>query len=116
MACDQIAITLPKKKWNEGSGFSVTANFRNRATASAVTPTTVQYRLDCLTTAREVLPWTTVSPSTGASIAITGAQNAIIDDCNDFEKKQVTVMTDEGLSTQSRAVAVYTIDNIYGVT
>lgn len=114
MACDQIGIVLPRKDFNEGSAFTVQAYFRNRSSAAAVTPTSVKYRLDCLTSRKEVLDWTTISPSTSASIAITGAQNAIQDDCNDYERRQITIMTDEGLATQHREIAVYSVENLYG--
>jgi hypothetical protein len=112
---DMIAIQVPEPTVNEGSACTVTAYFRNRASAAAATtPTTVQYRLDCLTTGREILSWTTVTPAVNVSLGITGAQNAILNDCNSLERKQLTVMLDEGLSTQYRETAVWTVENLYG--
>lgn len=114
MAVDQIAITLPRKQWQEGSSFTVTVNNRQRSDASAATPTSLKYRIDCKTTGREVLDWTTVSAASSASIVITGAQNAILNDLNDQERKQITIMCDEGLSTQHRASAFWDVENLYG--
>jgi hypothetical protein len=111
---DQIAIRIPKTLWQEGSAFDASVNFRLRSTAAASIPTSIKYRLDCLTTKREVLDWTTVSASAAVTISITGAQNAIQNDCNDYEVKQLTVMADDGLATQHRVTKRYRVENLYG--
>jgi hypothetical protein len=112
---DQIAIQLPKPNFGEGSSFTLTAYFRNRATAAAATtPTTVDVRLDCLTTGITLRDWTTVTPAANVSIAVTGAENAIQNAGNKREQKQVTIMLDEGLDTQLREIAIWTVENLYG--
>lgn len=112
---DQIAIRIPRDEWKEGSAFTATANFRARSTGLASTPTTIKYRIDCLTTGREIADWTSIAPAaSSASIAITGAHNAIQDDANDFERKQLTIMLDDGLSTQHRELKRWRIENLYG--
>jgi hypothetical protein len=45
---------------------------------------------------------------------VTGTHNVIQDDDNDYEWKQVTVMVDEGLSTQHRQTCRYRVENLYG--
>ena len=114
MAADQIAIRIAKTTWKEGSAFDATVNFRTRSTAAAATPTNVKYRLDCLTTCKELVDWTTVSAAAEVTISLTGTHNAIQSDCNDFETKQLTVVADDGLSTQHRERKRWTIENLYG--
>lgn len=111
---DQIAIQLPGTKWKEGSAFTATAYFRTRSTAAASTPTTIHYRIDCLTTGKELADWTSVSAAGNVSISITGTHNAIQSDGNRYERKQLTVMADQDLSTQHREKAVWRVENLYG--
>lgn len=112
MAADQIAIQIPKTRWKEGSAFSATAYFRNRATAAADAPAASRYRIDCLTTGRTIADWTTISPAANITISVTSAHNAILSDCNDRERKQLTVeATDE-----CREAVVWTVENLYGTT
>src|SRR5690242_9231690 len=100
MACDQIALQIPETRVKEGSSFSVTANFRTRSTGTATTPTTIHYRLDCLTTCTEIADWTSVTPASSATIAVTGEDNEIQNNGNGYERKQLTVVADQGLDTQ----------------
>jgi hypothetical protein len=58
--------------------------------------------------------WTTVSPASSFTLAITGAYNAILNDSNELEVKQLTVMADEGLATQFREIVRWRVDNLYG--
>ena len=114
MAVDQIAITVPRTTWQEGSAFTATAYCRTRASAAAATPTTLKYRIDCLTTGNEIADWTSVTAASSASISVTGTHNAIQSDANDREVKQMTVMADDGLSTQHRGTVRWTVENLYG--
>jgi hypothetical protein len=111
---DQIALSVPKKRWMEGSAFTATADFRTRSTAAASTPTTIHYRIDCLTSGKEIADWTSVSAASSASISITGAHNAIQSDANDYEIKQLTVVADKDLATQHRERILWTVENLYG--
>lgn len=115
MAVDLIAILIPETHVKEGTGFTATAYCRNRETAAAATPTSLKYRLDCLTSGNEILDWATLAAASSASIAITGAQNAIQLGSNPTERKQLTVMTDEGLATQYRETKTWVVENVYGV-
>jgi len=77
MAGDQVEIQLPKTVYNENSSFTATAYFRTRSTAAAATPTTVEYRIDNISTRTQIKDWTTVSPSTSASITVAATDNKI---------------------------------------
>ena len=111
---DQIAIQLSKTRWNEGSAFPLPVYLRLRSTGAAATPTTIHYRIDCLTTGREVADDTSVSAASNFTIAVTGTHNAILNDCNSQETKQLTVICDKDLSTQHREAATWTVENPYG--
>lgn len=114
MAVDQIAISIPRTTWQEGSAFTATAYCRTRASAAAETPTSLKYRIDCLTTGKQIADWTTLTAASSASISVTGTHNAIQDDANDSEVRQLTVMADDGLSTQHRGSVRWRVENLYG--
>lgn len=108
---DQVEIQIPRTMVREGSAFTATAYFRDRATAAASAPTSIKYRLDNLTTLETVLDWTTATPGTTLSIALTASQNAIRQECNASEKMELTVSADHELATQVRQSVQYTIAN-----
>lgn len=110
----QIEITIPKTIIQEGSAFTATAVFRTRSTVAASTPTNVKYRLDCLTTATELAALTTATAAASVDISVTPTHNAIQSDLNDYEIKQLTVVADDGLSTQQRAVIRWRVLNLFG--
>ena len=114
MAVDLIAFQLPETRVNEGSAFSLPVYLRNRATAAAATPTTIHWRLDCLSTQTTVVDWTSVSAASNFTLAITGAYNAIVSGSNERETKQVTVKTNSGLDTQCVGAVEYIVENLYG--
>jgi hypothetical protein len=87
---------------------------RLRSTAAAATPTTIHYRIDCKTTGRTVAESTSVSAASNFTIAVTGTHNAILNDSNEQEVKQLTVTVDSGLSTQHREAVVWVVENLYG--
>lgn len=84
----------------EGSSFVVTIRPRDKATDSPVTFSTMKYRIDCLTTGRTVRDWTDLTPSASVELQITDTDNAIVDDANRRERKQLTLVGNDGLSTQ----------------
>lgn len=112
---DLIAIRIPKLQVQEGSAFTATANFRTRETAAASAPTTVHYRLDCLTTGTELKDWTDITAAAEVAIAVTATHNAIQSDMNDFERKQLTVAADKDLPTQQTHAVRWRIENLYGM-
>ena len=111
---DQIALHPTKTLVKEGSAFPLTVYLRLRSTGAAATPTTIHWRLDCLSTGNEIADDTSVSAASSFTIAVTGAHNAIQSDGNEFETKQLTITTDVGLATQYREAVTWRVQNLYG--
>ena len=109
-----VFISVPNPITIEGSSFNVTAYFRDSSNA-AEAPTTSKYRIDCLSTGKELLDWTTLTPAVSNSIAITATYNAIQNSSNTTEKKQITVAANPGGATQTRDVAIWLTENVSGV-
>jgi hypothetical protein len=106
----------PRNRVNESSALTVTAKVWDDSTDpwTAQVPTTLHYRLDDLTSNRQILDWTSITADDVSSIAITATQNAILDGCRDYETKQLTVQANRGLSTQSQNVFSYDVRNLAG--
>jgi hypothetical protein len=109
---DQVSIQLAETIVNAGSAVTATVNFRTRSTAAASTPTSIRYRVDCLTSGRQVIADTSVAAASSVSITIPGTSNGTIDDGKEFEVRQLTVTADYGLSTQAKAAATWRVRNI----
>lgn len=115
MIADQIEIVLPKTTYLEETTFPVTAYFRTRATKAASVPTTIRYRIDCLKTRTVIKDWTSVSAAANVTITISSSDNEIQDDSNSFERKQIIVQADAGLSTQVSGRKIFKIENLTGI-
>ena len=111
---DQVVVMVPRPRFNEGSAFTATAYFRDRATAAASAPSVAKYRVDCLTTNRTLQDWTSLTPATSISIPITATHNAIQDISNEREVRQLTVASEPGTDTQFRDTATWTVTNLFG--
>ena len=109
-----------RNRVNESSALTVVAKVWDDATDVeawvAQVPTTLHYRLDCLSTGTQILDWTSITADDVSSIAITATQNAIQSDCNEIERKQLTVKANSGLSTQYQASFSYDVTNLFGQT
>ena len=114
MACDQVVVFVPRPKFNEGSAFTSVAYFRERSTSLASAPSVAKYRIDCLSTARTLQDWTSLTPAASINIPITATHNAIQDSSNEWETKQLTVASEPGASTQFRDTATWTVTNLFG--
>ena len=108
-----VYVSIPVTKTQEGSSFNATAYFRSGGSASA--STTAKYRVDCLTTGKELQDWTTLIPALSISIPITATFNAIQWQTNRFEKKQLIVASDPGETDQTRDKVVWKVENIENV-
>ncbi len=108
---DQIAIQIPKTRVQEVDSFAVSAYFRDRATAAADAPTTVHYRVDCLTTGQVVTDWTTAAAGASSSVLIRSAYNVIVCRSNEREKKQLTIRADKDDTTQVSQRVIWTVKN-----
>lgn len=113
---DQVEISLPKTIVLEESAFPVTVDFRTRSTKAASIPTSIRYRIDDLHSDTEVLNWTSVSAAANVTITITSSDNEILDGSTRFERKQIIVQADNGLSTQVNGTAFWKVVNLVGIT
>jgi hypothetical protein len=113
---DQVEIQLPKPTVNEESIFTASAYFRNRSTKAGDLPTTVHYRVDCLSTDTTVTDWTSVTPGNSVDISITSTMNKIQDSAKNSERKQIIVQADRGLSTQVTGQNTWVVKNYRGIS
>lgn len=81
------------------------------ADGGVVVPSTVRYRVDCLTTGIEMVAWTTVTPSYQVNVVIPATVNTIRNNANATERKRITFQADAGLSTQLSDYAEYEVTN-----
>ena len=115
MAKVDVYISLPVVKVQEGSAFAAIAYFRTTAGAAGASAT-AKYRVDCLTTGKELTDWTALTPAVSISIPITATHNAIQWQSNRIEKKQLIVASDPDAADQTRDKAVWTVENIENVS
>jgi len=108
----EIFIQIPQLRIKEGSSFNATASFRSGAAASA--PSTAKYRVDCITTGKVLQDWTSLTVAASVTIAMTATFNAIQNQNNRSEIKQLTVETEEDTTTQTRESRTYVVENIRG--
>jgi len=100
-------IKIPRNQVKESNYFTATAYFRSGDAASA--PTTARYRVDCLTTGKNITAWTDITPAVSANLTI--GPNTMSYDGNNNERKQITVEADSGLTTQNQATRTYIVLN-----
>lgn len=111
---DQISIQIPKTVVNEGSTFTAEVKFRDRATASASVPTTVEYRLYNKTLHQVIRNWTGITAASEVSIVVDAGDNRIRDGSNARENMNIVVVADRGLATEVQTVRRYQIADIKG--
>ncbi len=112
---DQVEIQLPKTIVNENTVFTAVAYFRTRSSKAATAPTTIHYKVDCLTTHTPLIDWTSVSAAANVDLIMTAAVNAIQSADSHFEKKQLLVKADSGLSTQAIGQVTWKVKNLHGI-
>ena len=103
---EKSALTITVKVWDDSDSEAWVAQI----------PTSLKYRLDCLATGNTILDWTTLSADDVTTLAITAEQNKIQNDCNEFEKKQLTVKCNDALDTQYQEAYTWDVKNVYGQT
>jgi hypothetical protein len=99
---------------NEESAITVNVQRLDDNSGAVEAPTTLKYRVDCQTTRTALVPWTTVTADVVTVVPVSGATNMIQDDRDAEEIKVMTVMTDEGLSTQLTSEYAWSVVNLYG--
>ena len=108
---DQVEISLPRTKVVEGDSFAVTANFRDRTTSTGAAPTTVDYRVDCLTTGIVVKGWTAAAVDASVDISMDSSFSAIQSRANKTERKQLTVRANKDGFSQVSGRARWIVAN-----
>lgn len=99
---------------NEKSTSYLNVSFRDKEGALAV-PTSISYRIDCVTTGTAVLAPTALAAASEVEITITPTQNAIVTSSNATEQKRVTVTAVYGASDQVTSQFDYLVKNLSGV-
>lgn len=111
---DQVEIRLSKTVIKEGTNFTAQIEFRDRDTAAADLPTTVDYKIYNLTRQSVVQDWTSRSPSASISLFLAAPltdldNNAVVD-----ERFELIVAANRGLNTQAIGRAAYKVRNVKG--
>lgn len=100
---------------NEGDSLPVTVSFADVDWVSGA-PSTVTYRIECLTTGRTILDWTSVTPASSVTITASSANNAILNDDNEREIKQLMVKAIDSGGNQRIDTYKYVVRNLQGIT
>jgi hypothetical protein len=117
-----VRITLTSKLTNqrvtEGSSFPLTANVYSDSADvwSLSVPSSLRYRIDDPDRGCTILDWTTLTPDDENSIVVTGAQNAIQDQCSREERRQLTIQANAGLDTQYAETFCWSVVNLAGIS
>ena len=99
--------------FNEGSTVFLELTNLNKNKVLAA-PTTLQYRLDDLTNAREVTDWTTVAtPATTNTIELTPTQNTLNGRGQKKELRQVTTKTTDSSGSVVQVIFTYNLVRIF---
>lgn len=99
---------------NEGSALFLTFSFTDE-NDNAIIPATIKWRVDDKSNSTEILAWAAVAtPAASVNVSVPGLSNEISDETCTYEKREVTVMIDEGLDTQAVAGKEYKIKNLHG--
>ena len=86
--------------------------FQDKAGKPAL-PSTVVYRIDCMTTGQPVLPQTAAAPAADLEVVIAANENRILTPSNAAEKRRVTVVATYGSSAdQVTAEYDYEVTNL----
>jgi len=97
---------------NENSSATLTLTFRNEK-GVAVTPTTIKYRIDDLSSGANITPVTSVTPSSSVyDVSIFSNENRIIAPARPYEQRRVTVQWYSGTTLVGTADYVYRVINL----
>jgi hypothetical protein len=80
------------------------------------TPTTARYRLDDKTNGytTELIGWTAMTTAEAVEITIPSSANRILNDCNRYETRVLTVQSDYGTDDQLSEDETYRVMNLSG--
>jgi hypothetical protein len=99
------------EKVNENSTSYITVNPKDKDGVAA-TPATLAYWIDCKTTGTSMKAETALTPGTSVEITIDADENAINDQANPVEVREVTVKAGYGSSDQVIEVFPYEVINL----
>jgi hypothetical protein len=99
---------------NEGTTAYLSVQFLDKA-GSAAAPSSVSYRIDCLTTGTAVLAPTSATPGSTVELTITATQNAILGG-RPFERRRVTVEAGYGAGDGVKSQFDYLVRNLSAVS
>ncbi len=99
---------------NERSRLPVTFKFFDAGTRPSV-PSTVHYRIDCLTSGAVLVDWTALETAAVVTIVIPATVNAILNRSNNFEIKEMTVEANQGTVDAYTETYPWKVRNIEGV-
>jgi hypothetical protein len=108
-----LANRVPE--YNEGQSFTATFKFFDSSYVPS-SPTTLRYRIDCLTSGITVKDWTTAAATQTVNIEVSPDDNKIQNNSNLRERKQMVVQTNYGTSTQGVETKDWDVKNLRGVT
>jgi len=100
---------------NEKSTAYLTVTFKDKDGALEA-PSSASYRIDCLTNGQEVRGDTALTPGATIEITLSPADNAIIDQDNEVERRLVTVTGTYGASDTIHQEYEYNVKNLRKVT
>ena len=83
-----------------------------RNLASQLRLISARYRVDDVTTSKEIRDWTDLTPATSIEIALTPDDNAMSTGTTRIERRRITVETNTDLDTQVREFAYWSVENI----
>ena len=100
---------------NENSNAYLTVNFKDKNGVAAV-PTSISYRIDCVTNGQEVLTDTPFTPAAASiEIELTKVNNACIGSVNKYEERCVTVTAVYGVDDEIAEEYRYNLKNLLNV-
>jgi hypothetical protein len=103
------------KTIREKSRYRFSVDFRDEDRQLFV-PTTIRYRLDDRTNGytTTVIDWTTVSPQSVIEILIPSDANRILNTCNPYENRLLTIQSDYDTDNQLSEDHEYLVRNLKG--
>jgi hypothetical protein len=107
---DLIAFSGPRQATNR-SAIAIDVVLRNRTGRVPATPANFYWRVDEITSGREIQGWTSVTPDSQITLNITADQNTMRQNSRSFERRQIIIATDFGLDTQYLQTMTYDLRN-----
>lgn len=102
------------KQYNEQTSGQVAVTFRD-SSGTLATPTSVSYRIDCLTTGASVRASAALTPASSITIGLTPSDTTIVGANNAYEIKSITVTSAYAGSEGATQEMQYSVVNLRNV-